>query len=49
MFEDKALADQAVHAVEKTIHHEDMGHEPEPKPVQAGQAKLVEEVSKDQA
>lgn len=25
MFEDKALADEAVIAVEKVVHHEDMG------------------------
>lgn len=46
MFEDKALADQAVVAVEKAMHHEDMNAlTGEPKPIEVGQVELVEKTS----
>ncbi|KIX00356.1 uncharacterized protein Z518_10495 [Rhinocladiella mackenziei CBS 650.93] len=45
LFEDKALADQAVVAVEKVVHHEDMDPVTvDPKHVEVGQAELVETV-----
>ncbi len=45
MFEDKALADQAVVAVEKVVHHEDM--DPvvlDPKNIEVGHAEVVEQI-----
>jgi hypothetical protein len=41
VFEDKALADQAVVAVEKVVHHEDM--EPVSKGAEVGHAEIVEQ------
>ena len=46
MFEDKALADQAIVAVEKAVHHEDMNAlTGKPKPIEFGQVELVEGTS----
>jgi hypothetical protein len=45
VFEDKALADQAVVAVEKVVHHEDMGAiTGKSKAAEAGQVEIVEAV-----
>ncbi|KDN67688.1 hypothetical protein CSUB01_01216 [Colletotrichum sublineola] len=44
LFEDKALADQAVGAVEKVIHHEDMDTVHETKSGAAGRTEAVEDV-----
>lgn len=41
MFEDKNLADQAVMAVEKVVHHEDMGA----KAIELGEVQQVEKAS----
>jgi hypothetical protein len=46
VFEDKALADQAVVAVEKVVHHEDMNAlTGKLKPIEAEQVELVEKTS----
>jgi len=45
VFEDKALTDQAIVAVEKVVHHEDM--DPvnlHPKSAEIGHAEVVEQV-----
>jgi hypothetical protein len=45
VFEDKALTDQAIVAVEKVVHHEDM--DPvnlQPKSAEIGHAEIVEQV-----
>lgn len=48
MFEDKALADEAVVAVEKAVHHEDMGITTvHPKSTEVAQVDLIEATSKD--
>jgi hypothetical protein len=48
VFEDKVLADEAVVAVEKAVHHEDMGTlSTKPDAVEVGQVELIETTSKD--
>lgn len=48
VFEDKALADEAVVAVEKAVHHEDMGITTvHPKSTEVAQVDLIEATSKD--
>ena len=44
IFEDKALADRAVVAVEKVIHHEDMSVVPASEPEKTGRAAQAEQV-----
>lgn len=46
MFEDKALADQAVVAVEKAVHHEDMDSiaAVDTKNVEVGHTEIVEQI-----
>lgn len=45
MFEDKTLADQAVMAVEKAVHHEDMGA----KAIELGEVQQVEKTASNVA
>lgn len=48
MFEDKALADEAVVAVEKVLQQDDTASlAGKPNPVEAGQVELIETISKE--